>query len=49
MSVKQATPGDEIVPNFDDRQRLGIILVLTIYLATPQSKTPLGRMMLTER
>jgi hypothetical protein len=33
--VKQASLGDDIVLAFDDRQRLGIILVVIFYLATP--------------
>jgi hypothetical protein len=46
--MKQASLGDDIVSAFDDRQRLSIILVVSIYLATPRSKTPLGRILLTE-
>jgi hypothetical protein len=44
--MKQASLGDDIVSTFDDRQRLSIILVVSIYLATPHSKTPLGRTLL---
>jgi hypothetical protein len=44
--MKQASLGDDIVSAFDDRQRLSIILVVSIYLATPRSKTPLGRILL---
>jgi hypothetical protein len=33
--MKQASLGDDIVPTFDDRQRQGILLVVTFYLATP--------------
>jgi hypothetical protein len=34
--MKQDSLGDDIVPTFDDRQRLGIIsLVVIFYLATP--------------
>ena len=44
--MKQASLGDDIVSAFDDRQRLNIILVVNIYLATPHSKTPLGRILL---
>jgi hypothetical protein len=44
--MKQASLGEDIVSAFDDRQRLSIILVVSIYLATPHSKTPLGRILL---
>ena len=44
--MKQASLGDDIVLAFDDRQRLSIILVVSIYLVTPRSKTPLGRILL---
>ena len=44
--MKQASLGDDIVSAFDDRQRLNIILVVNIYLETPRSKTPLGRILL---
>jgi hypothetical protein len=44
--MKQAPLGDDIVSSFDDRQRLSIILVVSIYLETPRSKTPLGRILL---
>jgi hypothetical protein len=44
--MKQASLGDDTVSDFDDRQRLSIILVVNIYLATPRSKTPLGRILL---
>jgi hypothetical protein len=39
--MKKASLGDETVSSFDDRQRLSIILVVNIYLATP-----LGRILL---
>jgi hypothetical protein len=32
--------------SFDDRQSLDIHLVVIFYLATPRSKTPLGRILL---
>jgi hypothetical protein len=44
--MKQDSLGDDIVSSFDDRQRLSIILVVSIYLVTPRSKTPLGRILL---